>query len=82
MNDDYSDVIYMDNIRWGMLIREALHPIFTRIYSKYVLFRPGVIEAHLVISGTDILLLLLKATTNNSAPFSPTRLQVERSVLQ
>ena len=48
--------------------------MFTNIYSKYVLFYLGVIGLHLVNSGPDMLLLLLKAPTNNSAPSSPTRL--------
>ena len=50
------------------------HLMFTDIYSKYVLFFLGVIGIHLVNSGPDMLLLLLKAPTNNWAPSSPTRL--------
>ena len=37
-----------------------------------LLFYLGVIGVHLVNSGPDMLLLLLKAPTNNSAPFSLT----------
>ena len=46
------------------------HLMFTGIYSKYVLFCLGVIGIHLVNSGPEMLLLLLKAPTNNLAPFS------------
>ncbi len=48
--------------------------MFTDIYRKYGLLCLGVIGVHLVSSGPDILLLLLKAPTNNLAPSSPTRL--------
>jgi hypothetical protein len=43
--------------------------MFTNIYRKYVLVYLGVIDIHLVNSGSDMLLLLLKAPTNSSVPF-------------
>jgi len=48
--------------------------MFTDIYRNIVLFYLGVIGIHLVCSGPEMLLLLLKALINISAPFSPTRL--------
>jgi hypothetical protein len=45
------------------------HLMFTDIYRKYALVYLGVIGIHLVNSGPDMLLLLLKAPTNSSAPF-------------
>ena len=47
------------------------HLIFTDIYRNTVIFYLGVIGVHLVNSGSEMLLLLLIALTNNSAPFSP-----------
>ena len=48
--------------------------MFTYINRNIALFYLGVIGTHLVNSGPDMLLLLLKAPTNNWAPFFPTRL--------
>jgi hypothetical protein len=49
--------------------------MFTDIYSKYVLFFLGVIGINLDNSGPYMILLLLKAPTNNSAPLVPTILK-------
>ena len=47
--------------------------MFTNIYRDTALFDLGVIGIHLVNSGPDMLLILLKTPTNNSAPSSPTK---------
>jgi hypothetical protein len=43
----------------------AKNVLFTDIYRNIALFYLGVIGVHLVNSGPDMLLLLLKAPTNN-----------------
>ena len=50
--------------------------MFADFYRKYVLFCLGIIGIQLINSGPDMCLLLLKAPTNNSERFSPTRITI------
>ena len=62
------------NSRWGFLILNSVSYVIYWHWWRFVFYMLGVISIHLANSGPEILLLLLKALINISAPFSPTRL--------
>ena len=60
--------------RWGIVILTSVSYVIYWNWWWFILYILGVISIHPASSGPDMLLLLLKAPTNNWAPSSPTRL--------
>jgi len=51
--------------RWGILILNSVSYVINKHWWGFAFYMLGVINVHPASSGPDILLLLLKAPTNN-----------------